>query len=222
MIIYMRTLMILEIILDQMLKINKFQDYVNRKSSFKCGMHLSKSIQNTNVENVFDEYHFTDIQPSDIVLDIGANVGAFSIFVSKFVKHVYAVEPMVTDLLKENIRKNNIKNIVVLGNECLGYGNVDILWANKTRKMIGSTLKELIQLCGGHIDFLKCDCEGEEWNIRPEELSGIRRIEIELHNQYNDHNYDNFLNMLKDSGFEYKTHIAPDNLRIIVHAKRKE
>jgi hypothetical protein len=28
---------------------------------------------------------------------------------------------------------------------------------------------------------LKCDCEGGEWLIQPEELAGIRRIEMELH-----------------------------------------
>ncbi|MDD1668066.1 MAG: FkbM family methyltransferase, partial [Methanomicrobiales archaeon] len=26
-----------------------------------------------------------------------------------------------------------------------------------------------------------CDCEGAEWLIRPDDLSGIRRIEMELH-----------------------------------------
>ncbi|HNB04239.1 MAG TPA: FkbM family methyltransferase, partial [Methanoregulaceae archaeon] len=33
----------------------------------------------------------------------------------------------------------------------------------------------------GGCDFLKCDCEGAEWKIRPVDLEGIRRIEMELH-----------------------------------------
>jgi hypothetical protein len=33
----------------------------------------------------------------------------------------------------------------------------------------------------GGCDFLKCDCEGGEWQIRPGDLAGIRRIEMELH-----------------------------------------
>ena len=28
---------------------------------------------------------------------------------------------------------------------------------------------------------MKCDCEGAEWLIDPEDLAGIRRIEMELH-----------------------------------------
>ena len=28
---------------------------------------------------------------------------------------------------------------------------------------------------------MKCDCEGAEWSIRPEDLDGVRRIEMELH-----------------------------------------
>ncbi|HMV50520.1 MAG TPA: hypothetical protein PKD31_22460, partial [Blastocatellia bacterium] len=33
----------------------------------------------------------------------------------------------------------------------------------------------------GGCDFLKCDCEGAEWQIDPDDLAGIRRIEMELH-----------------------------------------
>ncbi|HUW85261.1 MAG TPA: FkbM family methyltransferase, partial [Methanoregula sp.] len=38
----------------------------------------------------------------------------------------------------------------------------------------------IIEMAGG-CDFLKCDCEGAEWHIVPEDLTGIRRIEMELH-----------------------------------------
>jgi hypothetical protein len=33
----------------------------------------------------------------------------------------------------------------------------------------------------GGCDFLKCDCEGAEWLIRPRDLDRIKRIEMELH-----------------------------------------
>ena len=42
------------------------------------------------------------------------------------------------------------------------------------------TLRQIIGMAGG-CDFLKCDCEGGEWLMRPEDLGGIRRIEMELH-----------------------------------------
>lgn len=149
-------LLLLEKILDQCLKINKFQDYVNRKSSIKCGSHITKSAQNTTIEEVFSEYKFNDIREDDIVLDIGANVGGFSLFISKMVKHVYAVEPITTDILRENIVLNKIDNITVFDN-CLGKGVIEVNWMDTIKKMNGKSLSELINMCGGHIDFLKCD-----------------------------------------------------------------
>ena len=40
--------------------------------------------------------------------------------------------------------------------------------------------KKIIEIAGG-CDFLKSDCEGAEWQIVPEDLNGIRHIEMELH-----------------------------------------
>jgi hypothetical protein len=33
----------------------------------------------------------------------------------------------------------------------------------------------------GHIDFLKCNCEGGEWTILPREYLGIREIRLDYH-----------------------------------------
>ncbi len=41
-------------------------------------------------------------------------------------------------------------------------------------------LRDLIAMSGG-CDFLKCDCEGAEWLIRPADLRDVRRIEMEIH-----------------------------------------
>ena len=47
----------------------------------------------------------------------------------------------------------------------------------------GVTFRRMGEFAGmiGGCDFLKCDCEGAEWSIRPEDLDGVRRIEMELH-----------------------------------------
>jgi hypothetical protein len=42
------------------------------------------------------------------------------------------------------------------------------------------SLRQILIIAGG-CDFLKCDCEGAEWQIQPEDLAGVRRIEMELH-----------------------------------------
>lgn len=93
-------------------------DYIVTKSGEKY--HVSRFID--CVRQVQEDYLFDDIMKDDIVIDIGANIGGFSIPASKKARHVYAVEPMTTEMLRENIWLNNVKNITVLdialGNGC--------------------------------------------------------------------------------------------------------
>ncbi|HVP94017.1 MAG TPA: FkbM family methyltransferase [Methanoregulaceae archaeon] len=125
------------------------------------------------------EYRFDDIRKDDIVVDIGANAGAFCIRASRFSDHVIAVEPLIPDILMRNIVLN--RSPVVVFNLALGDGSVkEVAWDGLKKPMRTATLKSVIDRAGG-CDFLKCDCEGAEWFIRPEDLDGIRRIEMELH-----------------------------------------
>ncbi|HWQ96222.1 MAG TPA: FkbM family methyltransferase, partial [Candidatus Methylomirabilis sp.] len=165
---------------------------------------------------VYSQYKFYDMQKDDIVLDIGANVGAFSIFISNTVKQVYAVEPALPNVLKHNIKLNNIKNITVF-EKALGDGELNIEWRGK-HKISGNSLAEIIELCGGHIDVLKCDCEGGEWCIKSPELKGIRRIEMEVHNFEGKHNFEDYLKMLSDAGFLYEYQITSKQI-MLIHAE---
>ncbi len=212
----MKLLLIVEGILDQFLKINKFQDYVNRKANIKYGSKIIYHSNNTTIEEVFSQYKFNDIQPTDIVLDIGANVGGFSLFVSKFVKQVYAVEPILTDILRKNIKLNNISNIIVLD---YALGN-EVRWNNMNKIVKGKSLCELISICGSHIDFLKCDCEGGEWCITSNELNNIRRIEMEVHNFDRIRDFNDYLKMLDNAGFRYTYEIVKET-DMLVHANRR-
>jgi len=125
------------------------------------------------------EYRFDDIRPKDFVIDIGANVGAFCIRAAPYSDHVVAVEPVAWEALHENIRLNRARVQVIEG--ALGDGNqADISWDGFRVSVPSYTLDQIITIAGG-CDFLKCDCEGAEWLIRPEDLAGIRRIEMELH-----------------------------------------
>ena len=125
------------------------------------------------------EYRFDDIRHEDHVIDIGANVGAFCIRAARFSDHVTAVEPVSADILRENIRLNKVEVKVIEG--ALGDGNpAEISWDGCRAVVPTYTLRQIIGISGG-CDFLKCDCEGGEWLIRPEDLAGTRRIEMELH-----------------------------------------
>lgn len=205
--------------LDMFLKVPAFQRYVNRRANDKYGQSFVNHNSNVTIDDVFRDYRFNDIQKDDIVLDIGANVGAFSLFVSRMVEHVYAVEPMLTDVLKENVVLNGRNNITVL-NEALGRGMVEIPWEGcRTRHIVGKSLSELIFICGGDVDFLKMDCEGGEWCIKPMELDGIRRIEAEVHN-FGEQDLNKFLKMLEDAGFGYDYN-NPRSGILFVHAFRE-
>lgn len=54
-------------------------------------------------KNVFTEYEWNDIKKDDIVIDIGACVGAFSLRAAQFSNHVFAIEPLFMDELKQNL-----------------------------------------------------------------------------------------------------------------------
>ncbi len=129
---------------------------------------------------VLREYHFSDLTKNDQVIDIGANIGVFSILAAKRGAQVLAVEPVMGDELRKNLRLNHVGNVRLL--ECsLGDGrDNEITWDGCTRIVPSRTLIEIIDELGG-CTFLKVDCEGGEWYIDPYELTGICRIEMELH-----------------------------------------
>ena len=138
-------------------------------------------VRDSGFRQIFDvpEYRFDDLCPMDRVIDIGANVGAFCIRASHYSQQVVAVEPLTATLLRENIRLNGVTVEVIEG--ALGDGKQKTIWWDDNN-IITQTypLRNIIEMAGG-CDFLKCDCEGAEWSIKPEDLGGVRRIEMELH-----------------------------------------
>ncbi len=146
------------------------------------------------------KYHYflkSLIKEKDTVIDIGANLGYFTVYFSKWVKPqgvVYAVEPVesVRKVLIKNTRK--YKNVKIIP-YALGESNQDIEIVNTTRKSKGfiasgsnfvldgsmpitdnnidkfnAVMRKGSELFGGlsKIDFIKCDVEGYETNIIPE------------------------------------------------------
>jgi len=137
--------------------------------------------RDTTYRQIFDvdEYWYSDIRKDDRVLDIGANVGAFCIRAARLSPHITAVEPVTAGILAENIQANQVLVRIIEGG--LGNGGTTVCtWDDRSVVVPVYPLRTLVAMAGG-CDFLKCDCEGGEWQIRPEDLAGIRRIEMELH-----------------------------------------
>jgi hypothetical protein len=123
---------------------------------------------------------FKNTRETDIVLDIGACIGAFAIPVSFRSKLVYAIEPLWNKELYENIKLNKIENIIVwkygIGKEeirKIQYGDhSEIIKMQPMEYIIGLLPK---------FDIIKCDCEGAEWSFSPECFKDAREIHMEFH-----------------------------------------
>lgn len=133
------------------------------------------------------EYDWSDFKESDIVLDIGASIGGFTIPAAKKTSMVFSFEPIATNDLNINIENNGVKSKVksfkgMLGDPSKMKYQVAFFDEIYEKNVSVFSFKDMMNIAGGKIDFLKCDCEGAEKYICPDDLLGIRRIEIELHN----------------------------------------
>lgn len=133
-----------------------------------------------------------EIKENDVVFDVGAQIGVFSIFAAKSNARVYAFEPVPENyrLLEENLELNTVKDITPVKKAVLGRNqtvkiilspghtgghsqfssafNDSYLSKNKNDYVNAEavSLQDFIdknKIRG--IDFLKMDCEGSEYDI---------------------------------------------------------
>jgi FkbM family methyltransferase len=145
------------------------------------GLKFYLDTEGSIISQVLREYSFAELRPDDVVLDLGANIGAFSLRAAQKCRHVYAVEPLYTDELKTHINLNNLQEKITVIPYGIGNGDMISISYRKKQKVVKTyPLSEILKMTGP-VSFLKCDIEGAEWSILPDNLRGIRRIEIEVH-----------------------------------------
>jgi FkbM family methyltransferase len=142
-----------------------------------------------------------NIKHDDIALDIGAGLGDWTIPLSLKCKQVYAIEPIYTKELQENIDINAIKNIHFQRKALSSVNNAEQAVAFQGKNCLSSTITFdfLLKWCS-HVDFLRCDCEGGEWDIRPEQCKNIREMRFEFHiprDKRQEHCYVKYYNWLQ-------------------------
>jgi FkbM family methyltransferase len=156
-------------------------------------------------------YRFwNDVKEDDIVLDIGASVGAYTVSIlDKKPKKVYCVEPSKTllKLLAKNCSEYlfNYPNtsITYINNGIVSNYDDNINVFGNDKNFIPITFKELIDKYSiKKIDYMKVDCEGGEYSIFTEEnfdfiSNNVKFISIEIH--------------LKGDGFREKFKNLRDN-----------
>lgn len=139
---------------------------------------------------------FFDVEPGDIVFDIGASIGPFTASIlDKNPKEVHCFEPhkelfntLVTNLKDYN---NIYYNCLAIDNKTQDNVNlkafVDIDGVTKELSVNTITFKDYIERNNiTKIDFLKLDCEGGEWDIfTPENYDwiskNVKKITGEFH-----------------------------------------
>lgn len=156
--------------------------------------------------NLYNQKGF-ELKKEDLVVDIGAHIGIFSLHASKKCSKVYSFEPFKRnfEMLMKNIKFNNQKNIFPINMAVSGDSGKRDLFISKTRDCDHSfyfiegakdvtkdvvdtiSLKDFFEKYNiERINFLKMDCEGGEYDILlncPEEiLNKIDKIVMEHHN----------------------------------------
>lgn len=178
----------------------------------------------------WDAYHDDryPIQPTDVIVDIGANIGSFSIWAARQANKgmVYAFEPDEYNfqLLQTNIKRNHCTNIEALHQAVSDQdGSISFYQQSKennvnhtmfpdhfaTKVDVPSiTLESWIRSVGvTKINLLKIDAEGAEYPILLSSPASvfkkIEKIYVEYHD-YIDHGHqvETLVNFLQENGYD--------------------
>lgn len=132
-----------------------------------------------------------DVEENDIVVDFGASNGPFPYTIkNKSPKHVYCFEPSSEEIitLKNNLKGLNYTIIPKGISNIDGYDNFEVYGSiNEVQRVESMRFKTFIKEYDiSHIDFLKTDCEGGEYEIFNREniwwiKENVRKISGEWH-----------------------------------------
>ena len=118
-----------------------------------------------------NEYSNLNIDPNDVVYDVGANIGVFTLLSAKKAKSVVSIEPEKGnfEILKLNVIRNNLNNVILV-NKAVGdtKGKVSMSSTGVGASVIPgndielTTLDDIIEETGKIPDVIKMDIEGYE------------------------------------------------------------
>jgi FkbM family methyltransferase len=154
------------------------------------------------VDRVYEK--FDKVKEGDVVVDIGANCGAFtSSILSRNPQKVYCVEPSKTMI--EALEKNTEGGNVVIVNKAIDSANKSNVPVNDNKRVYQHggtydtiTFMDFVEENGiDHIDFLKVDCECGEYSIFNGEnllwiTKNVKSAAVEFHFWGDGSNIDEF------------------------------
>jgi FkbM family methyltransferase len=192
------------------------------------------------------------VQNGWVVVDIGAGMGDFTIhaaFGNPETK-VYAFEPFPSSfqLLTQNLSQNGIENVTAFqkavwsrdGQLTLDLSSGEPLQISSTEdanihdaresvSVEAVSLESMLQRENlSHIDLLKLDCEGAEYEIlmdaAPKVITRIQRIIMEYHDVDAKHHHSILENFLESQGFSvtHYQNFVHDNIGYLYAEQRRK
>jgi FkbM family methyltransferase len=142
-----------------------------------------------------DEYGLSNIKKPAVIVDIGVNMGFFSLAAWSRYREakVYGYEPGPDAFARAS---HNLKSTgATLFNEAVGLAAGMCTISDSTQSRLSRALvtdsgnipvvpfSEVVRRAGGTIDLLKMDCEGAEWEILKDHdsMRFVRSIRMEYH-----------------------------------------
>ncbi len=187
--------------------------------------NATEIINDVRIRNFYLDKGFGVFSPGDIVIDIGAHIGAFAIECAIRGATVLAFEPDPENfaILKKNIEANDFENIISaydtavsnftgiaeLYKDSKNNGSHSLLKGCIDNGISGSVKVKTISLDDILKDYLKIkliklDCEGAEYGIlESSDLDKVEKIVCELHNRDKS---PGLVKHLEKSGFEVTWH----------------
>ena len=179
-----------------------------------------------------------NINNEDIVIDIGAHIGLFSLFVSQYCKNgkIFSYEPIEKNfrILKENIELNKIKNVIYFNSAVSNQSNKLKIFidSDDSAHSIFESDRDFIEVNSTTVksifdenkikkcNLLKLDCEGAEYqiieSIPKEYFLKIDKMIIEYHiANENPELYKKLIQNLKDNSFKIKIEPISDGMGMI-------
>lgn len=181
--------------------------------------------------------------PDAVVVDLGGNLGLFSLYASKYAKQIYCVEPSTENVenIQHMLRFNELTNIKIIQKAIFTEDGNFPLFDNQNRTMrslhqavADPNLKpELVTTVTletlfkdekiDHVNLLKMDIEGSEIEVLSSlsfkaVADKIDTIVLELH-AWSGRHPNQAKEALKNNGFEVST--IPNDANILVGTRKK-
>jgi FkbM family methyltransferase len=158
------------------------------------GIHLGSKRHLEIIETIYSYPGFVEVDRRDIVVDIGAYVGSFTLYASSIASKVIAVDPLASVGNSLSSNTSHLENVIVVPEAAFSEKmNIDINISNRPSKtsllspkmgnqksnvqVQANTVSTIVAKCGyTSVDFLKVEAEG----VEPEILRKVLDDEIEV------------------------------------------